>query len=141
MTPHQITAIHGTGDASTLHLDFNFSGRCIGRFEIPIEFYADHLDALPPLDPFEVIEALIDHLHAYGSQEVVMANHIRATFLNHHSHVMSCWLYSELDRTVRERASLESQVRELLDYEISLRNELQSLPIAEETAPVEEAAS
>jgi hypothetical protein len=137
---YAITAIHRTDSPAILHLDFNFQGRCIGRFEIPVEFYVEHMDTSPAPDPFQVVEALIDHLHAYGCQEVVLALHIQEVLNQYRHHVMSIWLYGELAKVVGERRDMQQQLADLREREIDLRERLQSLPICRETEPAEEYA-
>jgi hypothetical protein len=117
-------------------LTFRFRGRDIASFQVSTEFVANELDSDPQPDPFEVLEALQGYLDAYGSYgEGKLLDVVQLAYGNHHDEVMSLYLHDELQRHVEKRAELEQQIREVMHIEIALRNELQSLPINDETAP------
>jgi hypothetical protein len=128
--------IYRGDDPGTMHIHFRFRGRDIGVFEVSSEFVANDLDADPRLDPFEVIEALGTYLEAYRAYaESRCLDIVKMAYGNHKDEIMSLHLWSELERYTDLRADLELRLREAMDTEADIRNELQNLPVNEKTAP------
>lgn len=119
-----------------MHITFRFRERDIAVFQVSTELVANELDSDPQMDPFEILEILEGYLDAYGSHsEGKLLDDVKLVYGNHHDEILFLYLQSELQRYIEKRAELEQELHEVMYLEIVIREELQCLPINDETAP------
>jgi len=120
---------HQSNDPATFFLEFFHHGKSIGRFEVPIEFWADNLAYELKPDPFRLLESLIEHLAAYDIGDIIAAHNVQRTLREDRTEVMRIWLQERLTATVNEREAARNRLDLLADEEAQIRSELQSLPV------------